>query len=477
MSAALVEETPWAPPTYATPRDPKASTRGGRTGVIAAALGTPLMPWQQYVADVALERDPTDPARWRYPVVVITVPRQSGKTTLLRAMAVERAISAPHQLIFATAQTGKDAGERWKDMVSRVEQSALRSKIRVYKGAGAMSMILPNGSQVRSFAPTPKSIHGYTPHMVMIDEAWAFDAAQGEDLMAAIRPSQITLRDRQLVIVSTAGTKDSAFLRSWVDTGRLAVNDPSSGIAYFEWSAPEGQDAYDSATWAFHPALGHTITLEDLGAEAEGATRGNFERAYMNRWTVNTETALDLDAWDARKNPEQQPPTVRPVLAYDVAQDQSGATIHAGWRDAAGVLQLRMVATAAGVDWLVPMVTRLRTEMNPRLIGADDGGPCRAVTDELRLSGVEVETLGARDYGTACTSLSQHLTRGTFQHDGAPETRAAIQALATKYLADQLAWDRRKSTGPIDALVSLTVAARLVDHGAPAMPKPEVWVP
>ena len=41
------------------------------------------MPWQRQVADVALELD--DAGRFAYPLVVITVPRQSGKTTLLRA--------------------------------------------------------------------------------------------------------------------------------------------------------------------------------------------------------------------------------------------------------------------------------------------------------------------------------------------------------------------------------------------------------
>src|SRR5690606_22886813 len=107
-------------------------------------------------------------------------------TTLLRAVALERGVSAPRRLIFSTAQTGKDARERWKDMVSAVESSPLGSKVTVRRGAGAESLILPNGSEVRTFAPVPKALHGYTPHMVALDEVWAFDAAQGEDLDAAI---------------------------------------------------------------------------------------------------------------------------------------------------------------------------------------------------------------------------------------------------------------------------------------------------
>src|SRR6187431_776274 len=226
---------------------------------LAALLGTPLMPWQRYVADVALELHPDDPGRWRYPTVIVTVPRQSGKTTLLRAVALDRCLTRARTRVFMTAQTGKDAHTRWKDTVEVIERSPFGPHVKVNRAAGAPTFILPNSSQVRAFAPTPKSIHGETPHLVMIDEGWAFDAAQGEDLMGAIRPAQITIADRQLWIVSTRGSADSTFLDAWIDAGRLATRDPGAAVAFFEWSAAEGADAYDPATWEFHPALGHTI--------------------------------------------------------------------------------------------------------------------------------------------------------------------------------------------------------------------------
>lgn len=457
-----------APPAYATRRDPDAPTNGARVAVIAEALGTPLMPWQRYVADVAGERNPRDPERYRYPIVVITVPRQSGKTTLLRAIAVERAVMKSHQNIFATAQTGKDAGARWKDMVARVEESPLRRHIKVFKGAGAMSLDLPNGSHIRAFAPTPKSIHGETPPLVMIDEAWAFDDAAGEDLMAAIRPAQITLRDRQLIIVSTAGTAASTFLKGWVDAGRLATQDPHATIGYFEWSLPDDADPYDPASWDFHPAIGHTISRDDIAAEAGDMTRGNFLRSYMNVWTTSTETVIDLDAFEALHAPAQVPPA-RVHLAYDVAADRSGASVWAGWRDDAGT-HVRQIRSEAGVGWLAPFIMKARVELKPASIGADDGGPARMVNDTLAAEGIELTLLSARDYGTACTSVREHVKSGTLDYagvdgDACPEIRQAILNAATKFLGDQVVWDRRRSAGPIDELVAMTVALRLAEHG------------
>jgi hypothetical protein len=45
-------------PLFATPRDPSRDTLGGAVATIAEQLGTPLMPWQRQVADVAMELDP-----------------------------------------------------------------------------------------------------------------------------------------------------------------------------------------------------------------------------------------------------------------------------------------------------------------------------------------------------------------------------------------------------------------------------------
>ena len=49
------------------------------------------MPWQQLAADIALEIDPETGDLW-YEEVVITVPRQSGKTTLIFALLVWRCV-------------------------------------------------------------------------------------------------------------------------------------------------------------------------------------------------------------------------------------------------------------------------------------------------------------------------------------------------------------------------------------------------
>lgn len=459
MTAALVDLAQPAapPPLYGTKRNPALPTAGPRIGVVAEALGTPLMPWQALVSDVAGEYLPS--GAWRYPLVIVTVPRQAGKTTLVRAVSVERGLSRPGRKIFLTAQTGKDAAQRWKDLVAGVESSPIGSRCTVYRGAAAPTLHLPNLSLIRSFAPTPKAMHGETPHMVGIDEAWAFDEAQGSDLMAAIRPAQITLIDKQLWIFSTAGTAESAMLKDLVDQGRLATQDPNAQIAYFEWSLAEGLDPYDQANWAFHPALGHTITLESLAAEAAANTRGNWERSFMNRWTTTDEPLLDMAAWDSLKIEDQEPPDPSQVtISFEVARDRSAASIWAAWADAEGTAHLAAWRSEMGISWLTADLAQFAAA--GYRITADDYGPNRPYIRALEDDGHQVTILKAREFADACHLFRAAAEDRTLVHDGSPNLRNAILAAKTRNLGGDgaTAWSRKDSITVIDPLGAATVA-------------------
>lgn len=100
-------------PRFGTPRDLSRVTLGHEVGEVARRLRKPLMPWQQHAVDVALEVDP-DTGELFYEEVVISVPRQSGKTTLLLALMIWRCLHMCRRLgtpqtVTYLAQSGKMA--------------------------------------------------------------------------------------------------------------------------------------------------------------------------------------------------------------------------------------------------------------------------------------------------------------------------------------------------------------------------------
>lgn len=72
LYAALGE----AQPLYATRPNPDASHSLAKIETVSRLLGKPLLPWQRLVARTITEKN--SDGSYRYPVVMLTVPRQSG---------------------------------------------------------------------------------------------------------------------------------------------------------------------------------------------------------------------------------------------------------------------------------------------------------------------------------------------------------------------------------------------------------------
>lgn len=459
-----------AVPSYATVPTIGARHDLYQIELTARVLGTPLMPWQRFVARVASERHPDNPAKFRYHTVILTVPRQSGKTTLMRTLLAQRALMTRNRQAFYTAQTGKDATARWKDLIKQIESSVLREHVHTRLSQGSQSLDFPNGSFVAPFAPTPKSLHGYTPHDVMLDEIFEWDSEQGEALMGAVKPAQQTLVDRQLWLVSTMGTKDSDFLNGWIDKGRAAVNNPESGIAYFEWSLAPGLDEYDPANWGFHPALGHTIQIDALQEATSGHSVGEWNRAYMNRQTETMEEWLSDDVLDTVMRPVTESPDLSRVhFAFDIdPKPGGGAAIVAAWLDDAGRPHAKIYRTDSGRRWLLEPLAELCGRY-PAAVAYDDNGNNRTIS--ALIDGGKMEAVNTQTFITAGVNLKDLIESGGITIDDSPLMRRAIQSVATRSLGESWAFSRKNSTGDISLAVALAIAVKSAMHER-SMPAP-----
>lgn len=472
-----------AQPAYCTPPTPGAPNALAQARIIGKMLGTPPMPWQELALRIITERRIDDPRRYRWSTVIITTPRQVGKTTLFRIEQTLKCILQPGRQAFYTAQTGKDARARWKDLVDGILDGPLAKSVKVRWSAGDSALEFSNRARIAPFAPTAESLHGYTPHDVTIDEAFAFDDAQGDDLLGAVGPAQITLPDRQLIIVSTAGNVDSTWLRRLVDQGRQLVGDPGSGVAYLEWSMPAGLDPWLPESWTWHPGLGNTITVEDLAelAERHRDSPQTWLRAYMNTWSTEADAAPILSTEQLEDaTTKQTPPTgglSQVAIAYEVAYDRSRSCILTAWHDPhTGRPSIRVAETFIGTDGLVDRLLALHAS-RPFALSADDGGPTRDITDRLRKAGIDVEPLSARDFATGCDALVARVETRTVSLPDDDGFRQSVRNAVTRPLGQSWALDRRKSRGPIPELVAAVVALRLLETAPAPLPKPRVYIP
>lgn len=441
-------------------------------------LRRPFMPWQHAAADLLNEHDGAGVRT--NPFVVCTIQRQAGKTSWLLAEAVERCmLGLPDRRVWYTAQNGQYAREKWGELVAELMRpgAPLRNHVVVKSTNGAERLIFPNGSTLRPFPPTKDALHSMQSDLVIVDEAWKHDLVRGGELLQAINPTQATRPGAQVVLVSTAGTRDSKWLRSFVDRGR--AGDP--GVTYLEWAIPDGADPLDvDAVVAAHPAAGRTIDREFLAREAVimADSPGEYARAYGNRWTDATERVISAAAWAAIRHRDATPADgVPPALAADVAVDRSGADIVACWPTADGVPVVEFVRRVP-VNDAAGTLTAMHGEH-----GADvwlDGGtgPSGSIVDDLTHRGelpAWVHTLSTRELATACAIMLDRIDGRTVAHRGEQLLDDAVAGAGKRNVGDGWVWSRRSSAVHVAPLIAASVALHGHTHRAPAPARPRVY--
>src|SRR5581483_4053243 len=197
------------PPAWGPPRRPYFPTFGGHVAKVMTALGTPPMPHQRYIADVALEVDP-ETGVFAYREVDLSIMRQQGKTAQILGVMVHRLRAWNRQKITYAAQTRNDARERLLDeFLVQIEGApqGLARQFRARKGLGQEAIVCTTSrSRLGITSLREESGHGPPLDLGVIDEAFAHKDTRLEESMS---PAQLTRLMAQLWVASAAGTEKS----------------------------------------------------------------------------------------------------------------------------------------------------------------------------------------------------------------------------------------------------------------------------
>lgn len=359
---------------------------------MAEALGTPLMAWQRYVADVAMEIDPAT-GRLAYDEVDLTTMRQQGKSRLLLAVMVHRARHWPGSRVLYAAQSRIHAHSRWEDVhVRALDRSRYAGEYTVRRQRGDEAVRWRNGSWYGITAPGETAGHGDTLDLGVVDEAWVHEDARLEQGMS---PTMVTRPEAQLWVASTAGTVRSSYLRGKVDRGR-ALASGSATVVYFEWSAPPDADPADPRTWrSYMPALGITIAEAKIASELERLALSDFARAraYCNLWPGDIPSdwhVISEATWRGLAMTDGQGMAGPVAFAADTTPERSWSTIAAAGRRPDGRSHVEVIAHEQGTAWVVPRLVKLHHDWRPCAVVVDATGPAGSLIAPLEAAGIEV---------------------------------------------------------------------------------------
>jgi hypothetical protein len=459
-------------------------------GEVAKLLRQPLLPHQQYAADVALEVDDDDELIYRE--VDLAWMRRATKTNLFRAVATHRCrVMAKRwgpQNVYYTAQSGLAARRKWEhDHVKALDRSAFgplgRTKPAV-RGRYAKvkldnndpGIFWFNDSTWRPAPPTETASHGDDADLAGIDEAFAHQDDRAEQ---AYGPAGLTRRSPQLWVMSAAGTERSIYWYRKVLAGRELDGSMDGPVCYLEYSFAGDEDSLDPQTWwARIPTLGHTVTERALADELAKARRGDepgddeleegagdvglerFLRPYGGIWCrkpilgAKRSRVISEAGWLHESNQASEKPVVPEAFGVHVSADGSSAAI--GWcatdgeRRRIGVLAHR---PGAGTAWLVGAVGEIRQRAPRAPIAVNPHSDAAPLVAELERGGALVKTT-AQQYAAACMAFKSGVIEHTLCYARQQSLEDALAAAKTRALSGAWAWD---GSG-IEALIATTLA-------------------
>ena len=420
------------------------------------------MPWQRLVCDVGLEVDPTT-GHLAYRELVVTVMRQSGKTTLLLSLELDRCLAwGERQNVAYSAQTGVDARKKLiEDQVPILESSPLWGAVtRVRRAMGHEGLQFRGGSRIDVVASGESAGHGQTIDFAVADEAFKDIDHRREQAML---PAMATRPDAQFAVMSTKGTEKSLFLNNKIERGRAAAQaDKGTGVAYFEWSIPTDQDVDDpDIWWQYMPALGWTIQPAAIEHARQTMSDGEFRRAFCNQQTFGEDRLIPDRIWQRVCSTDAKPNGPY-TFGIDILPDRSSAAIVVA---SGGTVEL--IDHQPGVGWIVERCQQLAREWGGTFT-VDKGGPAGSIDLDLIRADLKVKALSNMDVVAACANWYDAIADGTVtvrQHDAFD---AATAGLAKRPVGDRWVWARSTSATDITPIMAASLALYVSADIAPA---------
>lgn len=451
-------------PLYGTARNLSRETRGPKVAKVFRRLGQEPMPWQSDALDVACELDP-ETGLYYYRTVIIIVVRQAGKTTLTRGKLLHRGISQPGAMMLYTAQDRNHARKRLeKNIYLPAHLSPLAPLLgRPRWAAGSEAVRFTNGSELGIDAVTKTSGHGDTLDEAHIDEAFAHHDSRIEQ---NISPTMITVQGAQKWITSAAGDLDSTFLMGKRDMGRALVESGAdSRTCYIEYSAPLDADPDDPETYRrWHPAVGHTIQVDDVMDERANMDAEEFERAYLGWWPKLTKqrTVIPEELWQANYiDQDADTWTGVPMWAVDVSPDREWCSVALAARSYdEGRAFLEVIDHELGTAWVCDRLVSLRSRFGGNRVGLDASGAADSLAGDLEDEGFEVVRMSSHERGAACGGFYDDAVQGQLRYLDDPVLNAAMRGAVWMKIfgGESRIFSRGRSMTDITALYGVVVA-------------------
>lgn len=437
-----------------------------------AAMGVEFDAWQHGIGSVALGKRKDGKYAATVGGVVLSIPRQVGKTFLVGMIIIALCILFPKLTVLWTAHRTRTSTMTFKTMQGMVRKKKIRVHLAPERNDGIRStngeqeIRFKNGSVIMFGAREAGFGRGFDAVDVEVfDEGQILSEKALEDMVPATNAS----RQASGALLFFMGTppRPSDPGEEFTNRRAKALEGKTRNMVYVEFSADDDADPDDKDQWRkANPSFPSRTPVESMERMREQLTDDDsFRREALGIWdAAGTPEVIDAASWGRVRDPASMP-VERLTLAIDVAPDRSVASVSLAGLRADGLWHVELDEQKRGVEW-VPAWVKSRAEKNRlHAVVVDE---MTGLVEERRgrnyLVGTDViVTLAAaegRDMAVACGRFFDGVMEASpkLRHTDQPQLNVALSVARKRPLAGAWAWNRKDAESDITPIVSATLA-------------------
>ncbi|EQM78204.1 terminase large subunit domain-containing protein [Microbacterium maritypicum] len=437
------------------------------------AFGYTLEPWQCWLLRHALEVYPKShelAGKLRYRQVVVSIPRQSGKTEIAAALGLVALLREAKPLVIGIASTAQQASLVYNRTMEAINGNpSMKKKFdKLTEGRGIRST---TGGRYEIRAAKGSTLQGLPVSTGIVDEVHVLKSELWTALLKGMGGRHNTI----LVGITTAGAyEDSELLVNLYANGEKAMaGDPDfEQFGFFAWEAPESRVPTDrdellEFLYACQPALASGRKSERaVLADLAGTPEPDVLRYDLNRFTASSNPYMPADRWMSCQRGEGYiwPAEGPLVFTFDQTPEDGYATVTAHRKTPDGRIHTELVA------WLVHPTTEQLIRLAEKLwahgpvMYAGDGYKLRPFLMELKKRNYPVWIGTATDAVNSASFLYSKVMQKGLVHGGEPLLSVQMPRAVRKQKGDVYRIDKTSSSVEIDAVIATALGAYVVEQ-------------
>jgi phage terminase large subunit-like protein len=328
---------------------------------------------------------------------------------------------------------------------------------------GTESIELKNGARLDVVAATRDGSRGRTADLLYIDEVREIS----EEGFRAATPTTRARANAQTLLTSNAGDAFSTVLN---DLRERALSFPPKTFGFYEYSAPQFASITDRDAWAMaNPALGYTVTEEALEEAVATQPVETTKTELLCQWISSSQSPWPhMSVENAGDKDLKMSPGPLTIFAFDVSPSRRDGSLTMGQvlpDGRIGVAVLETFHSDVSIDelFMADHIAKWCKDFYPRTV-CYDKYTTASIAKRLEINGIHITDISGQKGYQASGDLHQALSNNRLVHSGQDDLVSHMANCAAKESPDSWRIVRRKSAGPVDIAIGLSMIVHILNQ-------------